>query len=212
MLNPRPLSSADGFETELDREIQAGFANLNYDQRAKWDLHNPEWVNDAIPLMHNGKNILDFVTVDEDILALVTQMEVEEQKLVLQPSQYNDEELFARLDALKRMTHFARPKGTKVDELRAKMLECRAIAGRDLSRTSKPRVCAISKQKAARVPGEDDFKGVGTGAGLVQAKKLFGKGSQGGRGGRSDGKEENGYEKMPRHLSGKMGNQTKDWR
>ena len=59
---------------------------MNYNQREKWDLHNPEWVNDPIPLMHNGKNILDFVTVDEDILALVMQMEEEEQKLALQPS------------------------------------------------------------------------------------------------------------------------------
>ena len=100
LLHPRPLSSADGFETEKEREDAAGgYTHYNPDPRRHWILEHPEERYDEIPLMHNGKNILDFVTTEEDITKIVDELEAEEARIAQQKPAIDDAELFARLAA-----------------------------------------------------------------------------------------------------------------
>lgn len=62
-------------------------------------MENPEERYDEIPLIHNGKNILDFITNDVDITKLIEQLECEEKLLMEQQPLIDDNELFARLAA-----------------------------------------------------------------------------------------------------------------
>ncbi|KAH0571409.1 Nucleolar GTP-binding protein 1 [Spironucleus salmonicida] len=209
-LNPRPLSQADGFVTELDKEMQFGQScKYIYNEREKWDLARPEWINDPIPLIHNGKNILDFITVDEDIMKMVQDLEEEERQLSKQPALYDDEELFKRLAAYKRLTDHSRPKNAVLETIRAKTNEKKAILERSSVRSGKARVTSITKQRnisATDIELNQQYKGVGE-AGLEKAKKIYKKNRV------SDSNQSVAPEEMARHLmSGKMSNGTRAWR
>lgn len=102
----RPLTlERDGFESERDRELANGGPSVySPDERRNWQLANEEWKYDPIPMFYNGKNILDYITVDEDIDEKLRKLEQEEDELIRQQAGYDDTELFARLSAYQKAT------------------------------------------------------------------------------------------------------------
>lgn len=61
--------------------------------------------------IHNGKNVMDFVSADEDILEMVKRLEEEEEVLAMQEEARarDDAELFARLGAFERAVGYKGP-------------------------------------------------------------------------------------------------------
>lgn len=81
----------------------------NLDERRFWILDNEAERYDKIPYIHNGKNIMDFISGDEDVTALIEQLEKEEQELQAQKPPIDDAELFARLAAFEKAVGRAGP-------------------------------------------------------------------------------------------------------
>ena len=97
--------------TEKMKEDEAGgCTKYNPDARRHWILENEEERYDEIPYIHNGKNILDFISNDEDITKLIEALETEEIQLEQQKPLIDDAELFARLAAFEKATRNYRPK------------------------------------------------------------------------------------------------------
>lgn len=61
-----------------EQEEQGGAGVYSMPLQTQWSLKNPDWVNDCIPEIMNGKNILDFV--DPDIEAKLLELEAEEEE------------------------------------------------------------------------------------------------------------------------------------
>lgn len=43
---------------------------------AEWDLSDPSWRYDAIPEIVGGRNVMDYIGVDEDIMRKLEELEV----------------------------------------------------------------------------------------------------------------------------------------
>ncbi|TNJ26963.1 putative Nucleolar GTP-binding protein 1 [Giardia muris] len=101
----RPLGREDGFISELDLERENGGPRVyKPDERKHWLLANDDWKYDQIPYFHNGKNILDFITVDEDIEERLRRLEEEEEGLLRLEGAYDDEALFKKLELFRELT------------------------------------------------------------------------------------------------------------
>ncbi|KAI6785110.1 nucleolar GTP-binding protein [Emericellopsis cladophorae] len=75
-----------------DEEVENGGAGVfSVDMRADWQLANPEWKYDAIPELHNGKNVYDFI--DPDIEAKLAALEEEEERLEAEGFYESDEDI-----------------------------------------------------------------------------------------------------------------------
>ena len=72
---------ATGRKTQKDLQEEMGGAGVySLPLQTHWQLKTPEWVNDIIPEIMDGKNILDFV--DPDIDARLAELEREEEQRV----------------------------------------------------------------------------------------------------------------------------------
>lgn len=73
-------SDPDRIRLERDIEEEEGGAGVyNFNMRKNYILDNPEWKEDRIPEVFDGKNVYDFI--DPDIEAKLAALEAEEEKL-----------------------------------------------------------------------------------------------------------------------------------
>lgn len=106
----RALTEADGFVSERMLELANGGARVYIaDERRHWTLKNDDWRHDSVPFIYNGKNVLDYVTVDEDIEERLRAMDDEEERRVTAETHYDDGQLFDRLAAYRAATLNRRP-------------------------------------------------------------------------------------------------------
>jgi nucleolar GTP-binding protein len=77
---------------ERDLEAEDGGAGVyNFNMRKNYILENPEWKEDRIPEVFNGKNVYDFI--DPDIEAKLAALEEEEEKLEAEGYYASDDDL-----------------------------------------------------------------------------------------------------------------------
>jgi nucleolar GTP-binding protein len=77
---------------ERDLEAEEGGAGVyNFNMRKNYILENPEWKEDRIPEVFNGKNVYDFI--DPDIEEKLAALEAEEEKLEADGYYESDEDL-----------------------------------------------------------------------------------------------------------------------
>ncbi|KIP06114.1 hypothetical protein PHLGIDRAFT_128469 [Phlebiopsis gigantea 11061_1 CR5-6] len=86
---------ADPERRRLERDIEAeeggpGVYNINL--KKNWILPNPEWKDDTMPEIMDGKNVADFI--DPDILEKLEALEREEEKLEAEGFYENEEDMF----------------------------------------------------------------------------------------------------------------------
>ncbi|KAL1594367.1 Nucleolar GTP-binding protein 1 [Paraconiothyrium brasiliense] len=80
--NRKKYDSADPDRIRLERDIEeeeGGAGVYNFNMRKNYILENPEWKEDRIPEVYDGKNVYDFI--DPDIEAKLAALEEEEEKL-----------------------------------------------------------------------------------------------------------------------------------
>ncbi|KAL3910411.1 MAG: hypothetical protein SGPRY_009067, partial [Prymnesium sp.] len=84
-----PVSNADSSSTDLpdlpkrrtqrdEQEEHGGAGVYSFPLQRQWELKKPEWVDDCIPEIMDGKNIFDFV--DPEIEAKLEELEAEEEE------------------------------------------------------------------------------------------------------------------------------------
>lgn len=210
MLHPRPLGLADGFETEMDRQNAAGgCTNYNPDPRRHWILENEEERYDEIPMMHNGKNILDFITVDEDITQLINQLEAEEAEIAQQKPLIDDNELFARLAAYEKAVGHRAPKALRATRIKRAVEQRRAIAEAPMLQPTE--YAETEPMRAAKKTAEERLLDDGKHAVPIEVvKKNFARA-------RKDGQKALAHlipaVTKPKHLmTGHITLKTRDWR
>ena len=121
----------DGFISERVLELENGGARVyKPDERKNWLLSNDDWKYDPIPYFYKGKNIMDFITVDEDIDEKLRLLEEEEERLVAAESAFDDRGLFEKLALYRELT----------DNRRIKKA---TLKGMDLLGSSMPRLAQI---------------------------------------------------------------------
>ncbi|KAF2684560.1 nucleolar GTP-binding protein 1 [Lentithecium fluviatile CBS 122367] len=77
---------------ERDLEAEEGGAGVyNFNMRKNYLLENPDWKEDRIPEVFNGKNVYDFI--DPDIEAKLAALEAEEEKLEAEGYYESDDDL-----------------------------------------------------------------------------------------------------------------------
>ncbi|KAJ4359862.1 Nucleolar GTP-binding protein 1 [Didymosphaeria variabile] len=80
--NRKKYDSADPERIRLERDIEeeeGGAGVYNFNMRKNYLLENPEWKEDRIPEVYDGKNVYDFI--DPEIEAKLAALEEEEEKL-----------------------------------------------------------------------------------------------------------------------------------
>lgn len=80
--NRKKFDVNDPERIRLERDIEeeeGGAGVYNYNMRKNYILENPEWKEDRIPEVFEGKNVYDFI--DPDIEAKLAALEAEEEKL-----------------------------------------------------------------------------------------------------------------------------------
>ncbi|KAF1980274.1 nucleolar GTP-binding protein-like protein [Bimuria novae-zelandiae CBS 107.79] len=80
--NRKKYDPADPDRIRLERDIEeeeGGAGVYNFNMRKNYMLENPEWKEDRIPEVFDGKNVYDFI--DPDIEAKLAALEEEEEKL-----------------------------------------------------------------------------------------------------------------------------------
>lgn len=81
-LNRKKYDPADPDRITLERDLEeadGGAGVYNFNMRKNYILENPEWKEDRIPEVFDGKNVYDFI--DPDIEAKLAALEEEEEKL-----------------------------------------------------------------------------------------------------------------------------------
>ncbi|KAF9734344.1 Nucleolar GTP-binding protein 1 [Paraphaeosphaeria minitans] len=80
--NKKKYDPADPNRITLERDLEeadGGAGVYNFNMRKNYILENPEWKEDRIPEVYDGKNVYDFI--DPDIEAKLAALEEEEEKL-----------------------------------------------------------------------------------------------------------------------------------
>lgn len=80
--NKKKYDPADPDRIRLERDIEeeeGGAGVYNFNMRKNYLLENPDWKEDRIPEVYDGKNVYDFI--DPDIEAKLAALEEEEEKL-----------------------------------------------------------------------------------------------------------------------------------
>ncbi|KAK7187814.1 Nucleolar GTP-binding protein 1 [Paraphaeosphaeria sporulosa] len=80
--NRKKYDPADPDRITLERDLEeadGGAGVYNFNMRKNYILENPEWKEDRIPEVYDGKNVYDFI--DPDIEAKLAALEEEEEKL-----------------------------------------------------------------------------------------------------------------------------------
>ncbi|KAL1524146.1 hypothetical protein AB1Y20_019055 [Prymnesium parvum] len=94
---PAPANSTDlpdlpKRRTQRDEQEEHGGAGVySFPLQRQWSLKKPEWVDDCIPEIMDGKNIFDFV--DPEIEAKLAELEAEEDERAALAAAMNDDEM-----------------------------------------------------------------------------------------------------------------------
>jgi nucleolar GTP-binding protein len=92
--NKMKYEKEDPNRPRLERDIEeeeGGAGVYNFNMRKNYILDNPDWKEDRIPEVLNGKNVYDFI--DPDIEAKLAELEAEEEKLEAEGFYESEEEL-----------------------------------------------------------------------------------------------------------------------
>ena len=92
--NKMKFDKDDPDRPKLQREIEVengGAGVYNFNMRENYILDNPDWKEDRIPEVFNGKNVYDFI--DPDIEEKLAALEAEEEKLEAEGYYESEEEL-----------------------------------------------------------------------------------------------------------------------
>jgi nucleolar GTP-binding protein len=92
--NKMKFDKDDPDRPKLQREIEeenGGAGVYNFNMRENYILDNPDWKEDRIPEVFNGKNVYDFI--DPDIEEKLAALEAEEEKLEAEGYYESEEEL-----------------------------------------------------------------------------------------------------------------------
>jgi nucleolar GTP-binding protein len=92
--NKMKFDKDDPDRPKLQREIEeenGGAGVYNFNMRVNYILDNPDWKEDRIPEVFNGKNVYDFI--DPDIEEKLAALEAEEEKLEAEGYYESEEEL-----------------------------------------------------------------------------------------------------------------------
>lgn len=98
--NKMKFDKDDPDRPKLQREIEVengGAGVYNFNMRENYILDNPDWKEDRIPEVFNGKNVYDFI--DPDIEEKLAALEAEEEKLEAEGYYESEEELEDAEDA-----------------------------------------------------------------------------------------------------------------
>ncbi|KAF2271492.1 nucleolar GTP-binding protein-like protein [Westerdykella ornata] len=98
--NKAKYDKADPNRPKLERDIEeeeGGPGVYNFNMRKNYILENPEWKEDRIPEVFEGKNVYDFI--DPDIEAKLAALEEEEERLEAEGFYESDEDLEDEDDA-----------------------------------------------------------------------------------------------------------------
>ncbi|CAL5979451.1 Nucleolar_GTP-binding protein 1 [Hexamita inflata] len=210
LLHPRPFGEKDGFVTEKMREDEAGgCTNYAPDPRRLWILENEEERYDEIPLIHNGKNILDFITAEEDITKLIEELEKEEEMIAQQKPTIDDAELFARLAAFEKAVVHTPKKNRRTTKIKQRHDERKIIF--DAPKVEKEVLHENDVNKAANMTWEQKMlEEVKHSAPIDVVKKEFNKKR---RDGQRAFKFLESAVSAPKHMmTGHMSMKTRDWR
>jgi len=157
--------SSGGRKSQRDLQEEHGGAGVySVPLQTHWQLKTPAWVNDIIPEIMDGKNILDFV--DPDIEARLAELEREEEQRVelaeMQAADKDDEMDDERAEAQRAVAQLAKSIRKKKGILKEK--------ARMAKKNNHP---TLSRSVAARNKSVDDFvehmgtMGVRTAAGAL---------------------------------------------
>jgi nucleolar GTP-binding protein len=174
VLSRKKYDKDDPGKRKLERDIEveeggAGVYNINL--RKHWLLEDPEWKNDVMPEIWEGKNVADFI--DPDIVEKLEALEREEEKLEAEGFYDSEEDIFdsedereaaaaqtalehrQRKQALKKMQNRPRMPRTAglrtLNELRSALTK----AGMDPSRIEE-RARTLSKAAGAKRKRQED--------------------------------------------------------
>jgi nucleolar GTP-binding protein len=92
--NRKKYDPADPDRITLERDLEeedGGAGVYNFNMRKNYILENPEWKEDRIPEVYDGKNVYDFI--DPDIEAKLAALEEEEEKLEAEGFYESDDEV-----------------------------------------------------------------------------------------------------------------------
>jgi len=98
--NRKKYDADDPERPTLERDLEAedgGAGVYNFNMRKNYLLENPEWKEDRIPEVFNGKNVYDFI--DPEIETKLAALEAEEEKLEAEGYYASDDDLEDAEDA-----------------------------------------------------------------------------------------------------------------